>query len=152
MPKIEFSITTAIVTLVIIAMALTFTTFAAVTTSQNVQSSGAITSSANLGVYSNSACTTLLSNINWGTLTPGEATTQTIYVKNTGSDLSLALSMATNEWTPASVNGPITLIWDKEGTILQPGQSVAATFTLSVSSSIANVTSFSVQITITGTN
>ena len=152
MPKIEFSITTAIVTLVVIAMALTFTTFAAVTTSQNVQSSGAITSSANLGVYSNSACTTLLSNINWGTLIPGGATTQTIYVKNTGSDLSLALSMATNEWTPAGANGPIILTWNKEGTILQPGQSVAATFTLSASSSIANVTSFSVQITITGTN
>ena len=152
MPKIEISITTAIVTLVIIAITLTFTTFAAITTSQNVQSTGAITSSANLGVYSNSACTTLLSNINWGTLTPGGATTQTIYLKNTGSDLSLALSMATNEWTPASANGPITLTWTKEGTILQPGQSVAATFTLSASSSIANVTSFSVQITITGTN
>ena len=152
MPKIEISITTVIVASVLIAMALTFTTFAAVTTSQNVQSSGAITSSANLGVYSNSACTTLLSNINWGTLTPGGATTQTIYLKNTGSDLSLALRMATNEWTPTGANGPITLTWNKEGTILQPGQSVAATFTLSASSSIANVTSFSVQITITGTN
>ena len=152
MPKIEISITTAIVALVIIAIALTFTTFAAVTTSQNVQSSGAITSSANLGVYSNSACTTLLSNINWGTLIPGGATTQTIYLKNTGSDLSLALSMATNEWTPAGANGPITLTWNKEGAILQPGQSVAATFTLSASSSITNVTSFSVQITLTGTN
>ena len=152
MPKIEISITTAIVALVIIAIALTFTTFAAVTTSQNVQSSGAITSSANLGVYSNSACTTLLSNINWGTLTPGGATTQTIYLKNTGSDLSLALRMATNEWTPTGANGPITLTWNKDGTILQSGQSVAATFTLSASSSIANVTSFSVQITITGTN
>jgi len=93
-----------------------------------------------------------LSSINWGTLTPGTPITQTIYVKNTGSGLSLALSMGTSSWTPAGANGPITLTWNQEGTRLQPGQSVAATLTLTVSSTIADVTNFSVQINITGTN
>jgi hypothetical protein len=115
-------------------------------------SNGAVSTSANLGVYSNSACTTPLSSISWGNLTAGGNITQTIYVKNTGSGLSLALSMATSNWTPTTANGPITLTWNQEGTRLNPGQSVAATLTLTVSSTIADVTNFSVQITITGTN
>ncbi len=105
-----------------------------------------------MGVYSNSACTTPLTTINWGNLTAGATINQTIYIKNIGSGLSLALSMGTTSWTPASANGPITLTWNQEGTRLNPNQSVAATLTLTVSSGINDVTNFSVQINIAGTN
>jgi hypothetical protein len=152
MPKIKLSVTASVIILVLIAVALTFTTFAAITTSQSLSSSGEVTTSANLGVFSNSACTTSLSSINWGTLTAGGNITRTIYVKNTGSGLALTLSMETSNWTPAGAEEPITLTWSQEGARLQPGQSVAATFTLSVSPTIADVTNFSVQINITGTN
>ena len=152
MPKIKLSLTATVVALVTIAIALTLTTFAAITTSQNLSSSGTVTTSPGLGVYSNSACTTTLGSINWGTLTAGGNITQTIYIKNTGSGLSLALGMATSNWTPAGANGPITLTWNQGGTRLQPGQSIAATLTLAVSSNITDVTNFSVQINITGTN
>ena len=151
-PKIKLSVTASIVALVLIAAVLTVTTFAAITTTQNLSSNGTVTTSANLGVYSNVGCTAPLTTINWGTLTPGGNITQTIYVKNTGSGLSLALSMTTANWTPTSANGPITLTWNQGGTRLNPGQSVAATLTLTVSSTIADVTNFSVQINITGTN
>jgi archaellum component FlaG (FlaF/FlaG flagellin family) len=149
--KRKLSITTAVVALVIIGIALSLTTFAVITTSQTVSSTGAVSTSANLGVYSDNACTTSLSSVNWGNLTPGGITTQTIYVKNTG-DLSLTLSMTTSSWSPASANGPITITWNQEGIRLSPGQSTTATLTLTVSSSIADITSFSVQINITGTN
>jgi hypothetical protein len=75
-----------------------------------------------------------------------------VYLKNTSSGLSLALNMTASNWTPASANGPITLTWNQEGTRLQPGQSVAATLTLAVSSTIVDVTNFNVQISIFGTN
>jgi uncharacterized protein YcnI len=152
MPKIKLSITASIIALVLIATVLTVTTFAAITTTQNLSSSGSVTTSANLGVYSNAGCTTPLTTINWGTITPGATITQTIYIKNTGNGLSLALSMGAASWTPAGANGQITLTWDQAGTRITPGQSVAATLTLTVSSSIADVTNFSVQINITGTN
>ena len=142
----------AIITLVIIATALTLTTFAAISTSKNMPSSGTVITSANLGVYSNTQCTAHLNSIDWGTLTPGENTTKTIYVKNTGDGLSLTLSMATSNWAPAGVNGPITLSWNKENVRLQPGESVAATLTLTVSADIVDVSGYNVQITITGTN
>jgi hypothetical protein len=151
-PKIKLSITASIIVLVIMAIALTLTTFAAITTSQSLASNGQINTSANLGVYSNSACTTPVSSVNWGTLSAGTNITQTVYIKNTGTGLSLALSLGTSNWTPANANGNITLTWNQEGTRLTPGQSVAATLTLTVSPSIADITNFSVQINITGTN
>ena len=60
--------------------------------------------------------------------------------------------MTTLNWSPANANGPITLTWNQEGTKLQPGASVPAILTLSVSSSIIDITSFSIQINVIGTN
>jgi len=55
--------------------------------------------------------------------------------------------MATSNLNPAGANGPITLTCNLGGTRLQPGQSVAATITLTLSSAVVDVTNFSVQIT-----
>ncbi len=76
----------------------------------------------------------------------------TIYVKNTSLGLSLTLDMSASNWNPVNANGPVTVTWNQVGTRLQPGQSVAAILTLMVSSSITDVTNFSVQINIIGTS
>jgi hypothetical protein len=152
MEKRKISITTAVVALITIGIALTLISFAAITTSTTMSSAGTLTTSAGLGVYSNSGCTTSLSSINWGTLTIGGTTTQTIYVKNTSTGLSLTLNMTTSSWNPTSANGPITITWNQQSTDLQPGASVAAILTLTVSSSTVDITSFSVNINIGGTN
>ncbi len=142
----------AVVALVIIGVALTLTTFAALSANLNLSSGGTVSASANLGVYSDSGCTQSLSNINWGTLTAGSIVSQVIYIKNTSSGLSLSLNMTTSNWNPSTANGPITVTWNQQGTDLQPGQSVEATITLTVSSSEVNLNNFSVQINIGGTN
>ena len=151
MAKRKLSITTTVIILVVSALALTLSTFAAVTISQNLASSGAISVSPNMGIYSDAACTVPISSISWGTLAAGGTNTQTVYIKNTGSGVSLTLSMATSNWTPAAANGPIAITWNKEGTRLSPSQSTAANITLTVSPSIVDITTFSVQISITGT-
>jgi len=115
-------------------------------------SSGTVSTSANLGVYSDSGCTQSLSSINWGTLTAGSVVNQVVYIKNTSSGISLTLNMTTSNWSPTTANGPITITWNQQSTDLQPGASVAATITLTVSSSIVNVSSFSAQINIGGTS
>ena len=141
------------VALVITAtIALSLISIAAITTSTTLSTSGTVTTSAGLAVYSNSGCTTSLSTISWGSLSPGGTATETIYVKNTGSGLSLSLNMTTSSWSPSSASGYITITWNQQGTDLQPGGSVAAVITLNVSSSIVDVTSFSVNINIGGTN
>ncbi len=76
-----------------IALALVVTTYAALTTSQNIGSTGGINVSASLGVYSDSSCNNPITSVNWGNLTCGGTTSQTIYIKNTGQGVSLALSM-----------------------------------------------------------
>jgi hypothetical protein len=141
----------ALSALALIAIALTTTTYGALSTTKNVNSSGSITTSANLGVYSDSACSVPLTSIDWGTLEPGGMTTKTVYLKNIGTGVSLALSMATSNWNPSVAGQSITLTWDMTATTLAPNQSTAATFTLSVSSGITGVTIFDVQISITGT-
>jgi hypothetical protein len=102
-----------------------------------------------VGVYSDSACTTKVTSINWGTLSPGESRTQTIYVKNEGS-VPIVLSMSVGNWTPSNAN-VITVTWNCQNSQLSAGASVQATLTLTVPTSISGVTSFSFQITITGT-
>lgn len=142
----------AMVALVVIGTALILTTYAALSTSQNLSSNGTVSSSANLGVYSDSSCTQSTSSINWGTLTAGSVVSQVIYIKNTSSGLSLSLNMTTSNWSPPSANGPVTITWNQQGTDLQPGQVVAATITLTVSSTEVNITTFNAQINIGGTN
>lgn len=142
---------TAALALVTIVFFSLFASGAIVTTTR-IPSSGTITSisaSSGLGVYSNSACTTAASSIDWGTINPGGSVTRTVYVKNTGST-TLTLALSISDWTPSTANGPITVSWNQAGTTLAPGQVATATLTLQVSSSISGITSFSNNIVITG--
>jgi uncharacterized repeat protein (TIGR01451 family) len=139
-----------VIVLTLAAFALATLTLAAINVSQNVSSSGTITTSPNIGVYSDSACTTNMTSINWGSVAAGGTATQTVYVKNTGT-VSMTLSLAVSNWIPSGASTYITISWNQQGTQLSAGQSVAATITLTVSSSITGITSFSNTIAISGT-
>ncbi len=139
-----------VVILTIAAFALVASTLAAVTVQQDVTSSGTITTSPNVGVYSNAACTNAITSLNWGSIAAGGTSTQTIYVKNTGTG-SMTLNMTVTGWTPSNAGTYITISWNREGSALTAGQSTAATLTLTVSPSITGITSFSNTITISGT-
>jgi len=138
-----------IVVLTVTAFALAALTLGAITVTQNVSSSGVVTDS-NIGVYSDSGCTTNMTSINWGSVAAGGTATQTVYVKDTGTG-AMTLSLAVSNWSPSGASTYITISWNKQGTQLSAGQSVAATLTLTVSSSVTGITSFSNTITISGT-
>ena len=140
-----------IIALALTGLTLTLTTLGAVTVSTNVASQGSIATSAGIGVFSDATCTIPLTSIDWGSATPGGTVTRTVYVKNTGAGVTLTLSMATSNWSPANANGPLAITWNREGTTLTPGQSTAAAITLTATSSITGITTFSVQISISGT-
>jgi len=103
-----------------------------------------------LGIYSDSGCTTVLSSISWGTLDPGGSTSATAYLKNEGN-VQVMLSMTYGNWTPSSASSYFTLSWDRQSYVLSVGSVVQATLTLSVSSSISGITTFSFDIIITAT-
>ncbi len=136
--------------LTLVAIALSATTYGAISVNKSLLTNGSINVTPNLGLYSNVGCTTGLASLDWGAITAGNNITKTVYVKNTGSGTSLTLSLSTSNWTPTNANGPIAISWDKEGTRLLPGQSTTAIITLTSSSSIVDITNFSVQILISG--
>ena len=121
----------------------------AVVVSQTVRTSG-ILATANLGVYSDSACTQSLSSIDWGLVSPGGSVSRNVYVKNLGST-QVTLTLSTTNWSPTTANGPVTVSWNRQNMVLGAGQVTSATLVLSVSSTASGFTSFSVDAMITGT-
>jgi hypothetical protein len=133
-----------------IALFVSLLASGAATSSKTIASTGII-ATANLGVYSDSDCTQSLTSINWGTVSPSGSVSRTVYVKNTGTT-QVTLSMTGENWNPTSADGPITLTWNRDGTALDANQVANATLTLSVASNLSGITSFSVDIVITGTS
>jgi len=139
----------ALLALIVAGVFLSLVASGALVAYQKVQNTGIVTA-VGVGVYSNSACTSKVSSIDWGSLTPSSTVSKTIYIRNEGNK-RLSLSMTTGNWNPQSASNYITLTWNRGGTVLEVGQVVQATLVLSVSPSISGVTSFSFEITITGT-
>jgi hypothetical protein len=143
-----------ILAIILISLALTLTAYSANNVIITLTSAGSIITSAppysTLGVYSDMYCTVPLQSLDWGALSAGVTVTRTVYVKNTQGTSSLTLGMTASNWTPTSANGPLTVTWNKQGTTLAPGQATAATIALTVSPSISGITSFNVQIAISG--
>ena len=134
-----------LVTLII----LTLTTSGLLSVNQTISSSGAVTA-INVGVYSDSDCTSELTSLDWGIISPGNSVNKTIYLKNTGN-AQITLGMTKTNWTPANADGPITLTWNRESATLNVDQITTATLTLSLSQNISGISNFSVDIVITGT-
>ena len=139
----------AIIALTITALALTLTTAAILSNNQTVPLNGTITA-VNLGVYSDSACTQTVTALTAGTLNPGNTATQTIYIKNTGN-IPETLTMTTNNWTPTNASSSLTLTWNRQNNVLNAGASVQATLTLTAAANTGSLTTFSCDVTLTGT-
>jgi hypothetical protein len=141
----------AVIAMVITAVALSVSTYAALSIDHNITTDGTISTSPNIGVFSDSGCTQSITSLNWGSVAPGNSATTTVYVKNTGTGASITLSLTSLNLSPAGAVGHITVTWDKAGATLSPGQSTSAVITLSVDGSINDVSTFSVTVRITGT-
>ena len=139
-----------LIAVAITGLFLTVLTSGLITASQTVPTAGTVTA-IHVGVYTDSACTQNCSSISWGALSPGNQTTKTVYIKNTGT-MPITLSMTTASWVPSNANTYLTASWNRGNNVLSPGASVSAGLTLTVSSNAASITSFSFNIVITGTN
>ena len=136
-----------------LGLSLVSQAFPATQTTQTLSSTGSIQiqTSADIGVYSDPACTVPLTSLSWGTLQPGGSQTQDCYIKNEGTT-PLTLSLQTSGWNPAVAESYLHLNWDYNGNPIATDAVVHVTFTLSVDSGITGVTTFSFDITIIGTS
>ena len=136
-----------LITIIAALIGLIVTTTGLLTINQTVSSSGTVTA-INVGVYSDSACTTELTSIDWGMISPGNSVNRTIYLKNTGN-AQITLFMTKTNWNPVNADGPITLTWNRENATLNVDQVTSAILTLILSESISGITNFSVDIVFT---
>jgi hypothetical protein len=107
-------------------------------------------SAVGVGVYWDSSCNNAVLSIDWGALEPGATVEKTIYIKNEGS-IAVVLGMTTDNWNPASASSYMTLSWNRENYQLNSGSVIQAVLTLTVSSGVSQITNFSFDITVTGT-
>jgi len=102
-----------------------------------------------VGVYWDSSCSSKVSSIDWGTAEPGSVKTVTVYIRNEGNT-AITLSMDTTNWSPSTASKYIGLSWNYNGQAVNPNSVIKATLTLSVSSGITGISSFSFDIVMMG--
>jgi len=131
-------------------MGLVMSTLGALVVTRTISNTGnvRVPPSVELGVYSDSGCTTPLSSVSWGTLNPGDTSTATMYLRNEGN-VPITLSAQAADWNPESASSYLTFSWNCDSYVLAPNQVVQALLGLQVSSSINGITGFSFDITVT---
>ena len=100
-------------------------------------------------VFADEKLTTVLDEINWGTLNPGDTRKVNAWIKNTGNDAQ-KLVLWTENWNPVPAQNSIMLNWDYGNEWITAGTAFPVTFTLTVDSVISDVESFSFDIRVKG--
>ncbi len=137
-----------VASVVIALFATSPVTLGLLTGTSNPISSTGIIASVGVGIYTTQQCTANLTQISWGTLSPGSNYTKTGYIRNNGST-NMTLALSTANWNPTGAN-VIGLTWNYGGIRLIPGQVLAVTWKLIVPSTITGVQNFSFNIVVSG--
>ncbi len=133
----------------IFASLLMATTTGLLSINQKIPSSGTI-QTIELDAFMDIACTQECTEMDFGTLNPGGISAQTIYIKNTGTT-PIFLSLTVNNWNPAEAGLWMSISWDRENYVLNSGESILATLSLSVDESIEVIEYFDFDVTLKGT-
>lgn len=102
-----------------------------------------------VGVYSDPGCTEQVTDIGWGIVEAGATKNVTVFIRNEGG-APMTLSLETENWNPPEAAGYMSLSWDYGDEVIDVGEAVPVTLSLSVSDSIEGITNFSFDIVIIG--
>jgi hypothetical protein len=138
----------AVLAVAILAATTTIAAVEAVSHRKNVPNEAKV-KAVNLGLYWDNACSNATVAVDWGQLSPGAASSVTLYVQNQGSS-AIKLNLTTRNWNPGNASKYLTLTWNREGQVLEPQTVVIATLTLSVSADISGITDFSFDTIVIG--
>jgi hypothetical protein len=103
-----------------------------------------------VGVYWDMACSQVVSVIDWGIMEPSAVKNVTVYVRNEGNSPT-TLSLQKDNWNPANASSYISLSWNYLGQAIATNSVIPVTLTLSISSDIQGINSFSFDIIISAT-
>jgi hypothetical protein len=102
-----------------------------------------------VGIYWDSTCSQTVSSIDWGSAEPGAVKNLTVYIRNEGNS-PITLSLQTANWNPPNATDYISLSWNYSSQTIGADQVLAVTLSLSISSNIQGITTFSSDIVIVG--
>lgn len=100
-----------------------------------------------VGIYAGPDTTIVVSEVNWGNLTPGEVKNITVYMRNEGT-IPVTLSMVTESWDPPSAEIFISLAWDYDGRELAVDAIIPVVFTLTVSPDVTGIYDFTFNVVV----
>jgi len=120
-----------------------------VTTNTITNVSGVMTEE--VSVWWDSSCTVPVLKIDWKTLAPGETCAYIVYIRNENNK-PMYLVMSTANWIPSEAPYHMTFGWDYKGRLINPGENLRTTVTLSVSRYIIGISSFSFTILVGGSD
>lgn len=109
-----------------------------------------IVATANLVLYNDPVRTIECQTINWGTMAPNETRTHALYIYNNGT-IPLQLGLRNSNWNPLNANTYISVTWDRETTVIEPGATISAILSLHVDMNITGITTFRCDLVIQGT-
>lgn len=132
-----------------VSIAAGFFVFGILPGSQIIRNEGTL-KAIGVSVYWESSCTNNVTSINWGLVEPGSEHNVHVWIRNEGT-VPMTLSMTMDNWDPSLASMYITVGWNREAYVLDLGEALEAIITLSVSNDISDITSFSFDITIAGT-
>ena len=132
----------------VISVLLVASVLAVLTIQWSMQGTGSI-KGVGLGVYWDPECTNATSSLEFGLLEPGSSKNFTLYLRNEGNS-TLNLSMTSENWDPAGAPDYMTLTWNREGQQISLDGVIGCVITLSVSEDIQGISSFSLDIIISG--
>lgn len=125
-------------------------TFGLLTTSTPVSNTGII-ASVNVGIYTTAQCTANLTQISWGTCSPGSNYTRTGYIRNNGNQ-NMTMTMSTANWNPIAAATSLGISWNYDGRVVRPGQVLAVIWKMVVPSSITGIQNFSFDLVVSGSD
>jgi len=141
--RTELILATALIATIVIAVTVVLTMNRAVGNVGKIRAIG-------FDVYADRACTSPLTQIDWGSLSPGEMAAITMYARNSGN-VNVTLAFNTTDWNPVGASTVLLVAWNYSGQVIKPLEVVAISTTLTVSPSISGVTNFSYTMNIQAT-
>jgi hypothetical protein len=128
------------------SLTLTLFAFAIIQSSIRINSKGTV-KAVGVGVFWDRNCTDQVSFIDWGMVEPSSINNVTVYVRNEGN-MAANISLATENWNPPNASDHLALNWNHDGRQVDPLEAVPIKLTLTVSSSVHGIESFSFDIII----
>lgn len=136
---------------ILLTLLTTITAICFLRSGGSIQNVAAIQTSGTLGAYWDPSCSSKVTTIDWENMTPGQTKDITFYVRNEGST-TIFLSAIDKSWNPQAAQSYIHFVCDSDDQKAQANEVKKVTFSLTVSTEITNITHYSFDVLLQGTD